>query len=1519
MEEEIAATRPVSRRSPEEFSSPVFAKRSRASYGPLFDDLDDDDLSVDGSRRGKGRKRPRYSVQNRMWRYREDSSSPEPDEVQEPSSPAQERTSDVGMHDAPAHADMTDEIVQTNENELPPPPSSSLSTPVKSWTEAEMSPSLRLKKSSQPFGGMDAASDTPASPSRSKPLAPQGREEDTIRRTPKNPFAASNNRWEVETEDSNAEAGYSTPRNAETPIKPQVVKSASPTQATPVRGNLSGPGVPLETGPFQTPRSVGAASNNAGVSTQIFGQTSPLFGTGPAPVPPAFAQATTPGSAFGAPAGSLRFGFGQASQPPTGESPFASTHTPATQAEINPYPKSYLDQHDRSTVQSIAPQYNYDISAQDAHSRPDPETLVTQDSYQGHPQDHSVPLWPLGSQHYDSSHVVGRIDPAEDLRSDYNVSEATPPGIIPPEVEDGTRNIDEMKQQGLLAKPVYQQGVPPEAIPGQEEVSVDKDGSMDSDDEANYDEDEKGDDYDLRNYDRISDDEEDYYDEDEEHLSGDELLDEDEQPFYGGDRGYDHNDYDEDNYEQDEAQSYFAQTSHYHPQPPAQPPKPKEPVIIDLLSDSDDEPPPPPPPKQVPQLQTSQYHDQQSPKPGPEIQAKPGFRSVELGSPLAHSESQHQDPDSEGDQEDSRGESDEDLEDDDILDEESEDAEGSEYVEDDIASADVDEADSESYEMEANPRLASNFKMAVGTPLGDASGEDGSPVTTTQTHDTADDAAVEDAVEKEPQDEIVATAIEQQTHQRSSGANDAMDVDMEKDGIENGPRLEISASTIEQQAHVRDSIANDRMDVDVDNDVEKEPQYETTVAAIVQQTHQRSNNTKNATNADVEEHSDAIGPFQSQVDNDMDAHGMLSQDSKTAVDLVESSAAEEEILESSPSEEVPALEADEPQQGPEEPLVQPQQNFTAEPTDDAKVADEEARAEAQEQLPKDSTEPSNKEAEAIVPMPSSDLPEEEVNEDLPEIGITVQKVTEHIETQANEQVETSVEVQRTDIVISQEVVPDEENQDVQMLDAENTTIDPAEQTPEIEIAAKQVNETVILTAEKEHLDEEKTDEKDSFDQAPPAVEPAKADDTVQQGDEADSEPVQDMDTGGDEVVDLAATDDRPVGEGKAFDEVGDLQTDLTEANAPKKDKVDDLPSTDNEPAIESTAAMQGPLDDAQSVNTESAAVDQQPLIQIDSNISDEDEATRENSMADTRRSVSASADASFKSVTPQASETAELNEVESTSMSKPKRGRKPRVASAAKGPKSTPSKRSQRQVSFEQGPVSQRTTRSKAMSFQKPTSPQDDKEDMSILLARAAVKSPSKTKQKAPAASSKRSKVDWSVRLENDMPDCAALKDLRKFNNRVVRLDAAVVVTSAHTQPKRTSTREYASSFTVTDPSVAPGSVIEVSLYSLHRDYLPIVKRGDSVLLRSFTVESLPGRGFGLRTEKDQSSWAVFKADGDDEPEMKAAPVELNAKETKYLLDLRSWFAELDEGAKSQLNEALEEVVQNGRQSREKN
>ncbi|KAK4204280.1 hypothetical protein QBC40DRAFT_192315 [Triangularia verruculosa] len=202
------------------------------------------------------------------------------------------------------------------------------------------------------------------------------------------------------------------------------------------------------------------------------------------------------------------------------------------------------------------------------------------------------------------------------------------------------------------------------------------------------------------------------------------------------------------------------------------------------------------------------------------------------------------------------------------------------------------------------------------------------------------------------------------------------------------------------------------------------------------------------------------------------------------------------------------------------------------------------------------------------------------------------------------------------------------------------------------------------------------------------------------------------------------------------------------------------------------------------------------------------------------------------------------------------------------------------------------------------------KGDVSVNLARDALNSPSKTKS-APVpdggshesdASTATLKSDLTKRLRRDFPDCINLSSLRFHVEKFPVVVA--VVTSQPTAPARAKggPREYFMSFHITDPSIAPSSVAEVQLYRPHKESLPIVKIGDAILLQRLQVKSISKKGFGLRSGED-SSWAVFDED-EGAPQIKGTPVEDWEQYRDYMTTMRAWWRSLDGAAREKVEKA---------------
>ncbi|KHN95754.1 Telomere end binding protein [Metarhizium album ARSEF 1941] len=163
--------------------------------------------------------------------------------------------------------------------------------------------------------------------------------------------------------------------------------------------------------------------------------------------------------------------------------------------------------------------------------------------------------------------------------------------------------------------------------------------------------------------------------------------------------------------------------------------------------------------------------------------------------------------------------------------------------------------------------------------------------------------------------------------------------------------------------------------------------------------------------------------------------------------------------------------------------------------------------------------------------------------------------------------------------------------------------------------------------------------------------------------------------------------------------------------------------------------------------------------------------------------------------------------------------------------------------------------------------------------------------------------------LRTRLPDYAPLRSLRTSLNKTV--DVLAVATSTPPQPHRPKhgPRDYMLELTLSDPSSAPSGISVAHIFRPHQASLPVVHKGDAVLLRRVTVVSMKGRGFGVRVS-DASAWAVFET-GDEEmlPQIKGPPVEVADDEVEYAGGLKKWWAALDQTARSKIDRATQKVA----------
>ncbi|KAI0106392.1 hypothetical protein GGR51DRAFT_167920 [Nemania sp. FL0031] len=207
-------------------------------------------------------------------------------------------------------------------------------------------------------------------------------------------------------------------------------------------------------------------------------------------------------------------------------------------------------------------------------------------------------------------------------------------------------------------------------------------------------------------------------------------------------------------------------------------------------------------------------------------------------------------------------------------------------------------------------------------------------------------------------------------------------------------------------------------------------------------------------------------------------------------------------------------------------------------------------------------------------------------------------------------------------------------------------------------------------------------------------------------------------------------------------------------------------------------------------------------------------------------------------------------------------------------------------------------------------SPTPETDDSSVRFARASMTSQTSMFEEE-STSMTAAKLQLARHLRDELSDCTPLESLRHHLTKSLDVIAVAVMEPPEPQRAKSGPREYMMSFTVSDYTIGPYAVVEALFYRPHKDTLPIVKYGDIVLLRNFTVVSLPDKGFGLRSN-DGSSWAVFDYEGEP-AQVRGPPVEYNEREVLYVSYLRDWFKLLSAKARSKLERANRELVGAGK------
>ncbi|KAI1745883.1 hypothetical protein F4680DRAFT_2550 [Xylaria scruposa] len=210
-------------------------------------------------------------------------------------------------------------------------------------------------------------------------------------------------------------------------------------------------------------------------------------------------------------------------------------------------------------------------------------------------------------------------------------------------------------------------------------------------------------------------------------------------------------------------------------------------------------------------------------------------------------------------------------------------------------------------------------------------------------------------------------------------------------------------------------------------------------------------------------------------------------------------------------------------------------------------------------------------------------------------------------------------------------------------------------------------------------------------------------------------------------------------------------------------------------------------------------------------------------------------------------------------------------------------------------------------------SPTPGTDNSSIRLARASLSSHTpKSEEDSPSMTA--AKLQLSRHLRDELPDFCLLEFLRQHVTKSLDVIAVAAMQPPKPQRAKGGPREYMMSFTISDYSIGPHHVAEAFIYRPHKDSLPVIKYGDVVLFRNFTVVSLAGKGYGLRSNGG-SSWAVF--DYEDEPaQIRGPPVEYIQREIAYVNYLREWFNLLDVKARARLERATQGWISAGGKSK---
>ncbi|KAF3479520.1 uncharacterized protein GIQ15_06496 [Arthroderma uncinatum] len=134
---------------------------------------------------------------------------------------------------------------------------------------------------------------------------------------------------------------------------------------------------------------------------------------------------------------------------------------------------------------------------------------------------------------------------------------------------------------------------------------------------------------------------------------------------------------------------------------------------------------------------------------------------------------------------------------------------------------------------------------------------------------------------------------------------------------------------------------------------------------------------------------------------------------------------------------------------------------------------------------------------------------------------------------------------------------------------------------------------------------------------------------------------------------------------------------------------------------------------------------------------------------------------------------------------------------------------------------------------------------------------------------------------------CPLSRLLENFNQSVDCISIVVDITPINRATQ--GAKDYYVCLRLTDKSLG-GSTTAAQIFHKTRDALPMPAEGDIILLRNFRVQSLNHKM--VLNSTDNSAWAYFSQENEEDVQIDGAPVEYGSEEQEYAAQLRIWYVQ---------------------------